>query len=152
MRCSASAALALALLGAPLLGCGESASSLSGSVGRTHPLGYQTVELRRLDSSYVVAYLRGAETVARVTFTPAGAVPVGTAVTLDFGARGNAGLSRATADALTFPTAKDGTFTFFTDPAMAASGTEMRGRFGVQFTSGDTLSGTFVTPLQIAGR
>ena len=79
MRASASAALALALLGSPLVGCGESESSLSGSIGRTHPLGYQTVELRRLDSSYVVAYLRGAETVARLTFTPAGAVAPGPA-------------------------------------------------------------------------
>lgn len=144
--------LGLGLLGAPLGGCGEADTTLSGSIGRTHGLAFESVELRRLDTSYVVAYLRGAETVARLSFTPAAAVPVGTAVPLDFGARGNAGLSRATSDALAFPAPRDGTITFFGDVGAATAGAEVRGRFGVQFTSGDTLSGAFLAPLQIAAR
>jgi hypothetical protein len=148
MRSSARAALALVLLSA-LAGCGEGDLALSGSIGRTHPLGFQTVEVRRLGASYAVAYLRGPETAARLAYVPAGPIPVGAPIVLDFSARGNAGLSRATSDALSFPPAKDGTLTFSTDPA-AAAGAEVRGRFGVQFTSGDTLSGSFAAPLQIS--
>src|SRR5688500_18164617 len=119
---SRSSLAALALL----LGCGEADSTLSGSIGRTHPLGFERAEVRRVGPSYTVAYLRGAETVARLAYTPSGAVAVGQSVALDFGARGNAGLSRATSDGLPFPDAKSGTLTLQTDPAAAAAGDTVR--------------------------
>ncbi|MCS6914197.1 MAG: hypothetical protein RMK29_04565 [Myxococcales bacterium] len=140
----------VALAALALMGCGETDHTLSGSIGRTHSLAFQRVEVRRLGTSYAIAYLRGAETVARLAYAPSRGVVAGETAMLDFGIRGNAGLSRATADGLSFPPPKEGTITFYTDVDAAHEGDLVRGRFGVQFVSGDTLSGSFAAPLQIS--
>lgn len=140
----------VALVVLALMGCGEADNALSGSIGRTHSLAFQRVEVRRLGASYAVAYLRGAETVARLAYSPPRGIVAGETAMLDFGVRGNAGLSRATADGLSFPLPREGTITFYTDVGAAGEGELVRGRFGVQFTSGDTLSGSFGAPLQLS--
>lgn len=133
-----------------LFGCGGSGNSLSGSIATTHGLSFDTVTLRQLDTAYVVAYLRTAkmETVARVVYDPRGmSVPIGQQLQLDFGQNGkpgNAAVSRATADGLTFPPAQSGTFVFDNDPL--GSG-DVSGHFGVLFSGGQTLGGAFSAPL-----
>jgi hypothetical protein len=146
---------ALALAGA-LLGCGQ-ASSLSGSIGGTLSLGFDTVDVRRLATSYVVVYQKGSETTARLTYTPppGSTIQAAQVLELDFSAtagKGNAALSRASADRLQFPEAEGGTLTFDVAPDPLVAGDPVSGRFGVRFKSGQTLSGVFSAPLSVAAR
>lgn len=139
----------LLLLGA----CGGDGNSLSGSIGRTHALAFDSVQVRRLAPAYTVAYLRGTgaavETIARLAYTPPGAVTPGAALPLTFNNGGTAAISRAAADRLSFPAGEGGTITFDSDPALNAGGGDvaLSGRFALRFTSGDTLSGEFSAPL-----
>lgn len=130
-------------LGVVLGACGSGDNSLAGSIGRTHGLGFAEVQVRQVANAYTVAYLKGAETVAKLSYVPEGPITPGATLTLRFGNQGNAGLSRATSDGLQFPAAKDGTITFDVDPSGVAVGGVVGGRFGLMFNSGDTLTGSF---------
>ena len=137
-------------LAAALAACGGDGNSLSGSIGRTTPLGFDIVQVRRLQTSYTIAYLKGSDTIARLAFTPSGAITAGAPQALNFANGGNAGVSRAAADRLTFPTGEGGNITFDRDPGPLVAGDAVTGTFGLRFTSGDTLSGEFSAPLGIA--
>lgn len=146
------------LLCGPLVGCGQG-SSLTGSIGGTLSLGFDTVDVRRVATSYVVVYQKGSETTARLTYTPppgaTGSIQAAQGIELDFSAtagKGNAALSRASADRLQFPEAEGGTLTFDVAPDPLAAGDAVSGRFGVRFKSGQTLSGVFSAPLSVAAR
>ena len=112
--------------------------------------------MRALATSYKVTYTRGTapvETVADLVYTQktAAAIAAGQVLMLDFSASGNAAVTRATVDGLAFPAAASGTLTFDVDlPLGLAAGSTVKGHFGVFFTSGDTLSGTFSAPLSRA--
>lgn len=126
--------------------CGQGDNTLTGSIGQTHPLGFDTVTLRQIGASYRVTYLRGAQTVCGLIYTAPPATPPqpGQTITLDFKPSGNAALTRATSDQLMFPAADSGTLTFDVD---LSEGATVSGRFGVRFAGGQAMQGTFAAPL-----
>ena len=91
-----------------------------------HALAFDSVQVRRLAPSYTIAYLRGSgaavETIARLAYTPPGAVTPGAALPLTFSNGGTAAISRAAADRRSFPAGEGGTITFDSDPALNAGG------------------------------